>query len=391
MRLGPSSVPRVGPRVPHTAWAHHYVVCPVAAPPSPPYTQGPDRYLLRHPLWSSVLFLHVPTTTAARHPRAQDAAPAPASGHTQHASGPPQGSARPHLSGPTVVLDQTPQQQGLAGQAWLVHPEPGRFLLFPGDLLHGVLPTSPLQPAAAAAVAGASVAAAAEAPAPPRSCGDGGTQQGAGFEDGCAHRVTLILAWWQHSCLDAGGGSNGEEFAAPSGAGLRPWMIAAAAEEDVAGDSGGERSGKRARRDASAQHGAAAAGDGVPSAWLRRFRRLMDDALGEGEGAAGTGDVGERQEALRAPAAVVPAWAAVPADAPPLFPDLRSPEAVGGGEADVAHGQSRLQGEVGDRTGARMERLPVGVVGRVPLPDLRFVLPDAQHFASLYPPSTAAV
>ena len=45
-----------------------------------------------------------------------------------------------NTGGPTLVLDQTPQQQVLVQRGWLAHPAPGALLAVPGNLLHGVLP-----------------------------------------------------------------------------------------------------------------------------------------------------------------------------------------------------------------------------------------------------------
>ena len=41
--------------------------------------------------------------------------------------------------GPTVVLDQTPEET-LADRGWVAQPCPNQLLAFPGNLLHGVLP-----------------------------------------------------------------------------------------------------------------------------------------------------------------------------------------------------------------------------------------------------------
>jgi hypothetical protein len=42
--------------------------------------------------------------------------------------------------GATVVLDQTPLSEQVASQAWRCPPQDNTFLVFPGNLLHGVLP-----------------------------------------------------------------------------------------------------------------------------------------------------------------------------------------------------------------------------------------------------------
>ena len=45
--------------------------------------------------------------------------------------------------GPTVILDATPSRTAAPKAGIAVHPRPGRFGMFPGTLLHGVLPTRP--------------------------------------------------------------------------------------------------------------------------------------------------------------------------------------------------------------------------------------------------------
>ena len=45
--------------------------------------------------------------------------------------------------GATVLLDQTPYCKQNAERAWISVPKPRSFLVFPGDLLHGVLPCAP--------------------------------------------------------------------------------------------------------------------------------------------------------------------------------------------------------------------------------------------------------
>ncbi|MEW5317680.1 MAG: hypothetical protein WDW38_008962 [Sanguina aurantia] len=74
--------------------------------------------------------------------------------------------------GPTLVLDQNPLQP-LADKAWAVHPSPGRYLVFPGDMLHGVLPG--LDSTAGEAASG---------------------HDGAAAATHGNRRVTLIVAWW---------------------------------------------------------------------------------------------------------------------------------------------------------------------------------------------------
>eukprot|EP00957_Ditylum_brightwellii_P149361 11375289-Ditylum_brightwellii.AAC.1 len=45
--------------------------------------------------------------------------------------------------GATILFDQTPYSDENADKAWLVVPKFRSFLVFPGDLLHGVLPCTP--------------------------------------------------------------------------------------------------------------------------------------------------------------------------------------------------------------------------------------------------------
>jgi len=48
-----------------------------------------------------------------------------------------------NAGGPTVILDATPARRSAPSAAIAVHPRPGRFGMFPGSLLHGVLPGRP--------------------------------------------------------------------------------------------------------------------------------------------------------------------------------------------------------------------------------------------------------
>lgn len=45
-----------------------------------------------------------------------------------------------NAGGPTVILDATPSRRAAPDAGIAVHPRPGRFAMFPGALLHGVLP-----------------------------------------------------------------------------------------------------------------------------------------------------------------------------------------------------------------------------------------------------------
>lgn len=48
-----------------------------------------------------------------------------------------------NAGGPTVILDATPARRAAPDAGIGVHPRPGRFVMFPGTLLHGVLPARP--------------------------------------------------------------------------------------------------------------------------------------------------------------------------------------------------------------------------------------------------------
>ncbi len=48
-----------------------------------------------------------------------------------------------NAGGPTVIVDATPSRRAAPNAAIAVHPRPGRFGMFPGTLLHGVLPGPP--------------------------------------------------------------------------------------------------------------------------------------------------------------------------------------------------------------------------------------------------------
>jgi hypothetical protein len=48
-----------------------------------------------------------------------------------------------NAGGPTVILDATPSRRSAPDAGIAVYPRPGRFGIFPGTLLHGVLPGRP--------------------------------------------------------------------------------------------------------------------------------------------------------------------------------------------------------------------------------------------------------
>ena len=55
------------------------------------------------------------------------------------------GSINDSRSGSTIILDQTPDAKEVAAQCWQGRPVDNAFLLFPGNLLHGVLPCPGLE------------------------------------------------------------------------------------------------------------------------------------------------------------------------------------------------------------------------------------------------------
>jgi len=84
-----------------------------------------------HPIISSVLYLTgAPgdgTATGAADCEEDTAATAVA-------------DAAAHSPGSTVVFDQTPDSKEVASRAWVSRPRNNSFMVFPGNLLHGVLP-----------------------------------------------------------------------------------------------------------------------------------------------------------------------------------------------------------------------------------------------------------
>jgi hypothetical protein len=48
-----------------------------------------------------------------------------------------------NAGGPTVIVDATPSRRAAPRTAIAVYPQPARFVMFPGTLLHGVLPDRP--------------------------------------------------------------------------------------------------------------------------------------------------------------------------------------------------------------------------------------------------------
>ena len=178
----------------------------LTAPVSPASSQGLGSYQLMHPSLSSVLFLSGPNS-----PKQQQ--------HRDEGSGSTGG-------GPTVVLEQTPGSPHLAERAWVAHPLPGRYLVFSGDLLHGVLPEADERWEVQRGQRGSDE----EGQQPPHQVGACSDQAGAelGAEQ-CAFRTTLMLAWWAegtgpkaHTAAAAEGAGTAEgaggEFSASAGA-----------------------------------------------------------------------------------------------------------------------------------------------------------------------------
>ena len=75
---------------------------------------------IRHPVLSSVLYL----TT----------------GNTNDHQKKKKNKDSPNAAGATIVLDQTPDSTEVAKQCWICQPQDNSFMIFPGNLLHGVLP-----------------------------------------------------------------------------------------------------------------------------------------------------------------------------------------------------------------------------------------------------------
>ncbi|KAL3821910.1 hypothetical protein ACHAXA_008444 [Cyclostephanos tholiformis] len=122
-----------------------------------------------HPIISSVMYL----TGAGRHcelAKGDDAAV----------------STIPAIAaGLTVVFDQMPESTVVAPRAWVSHPRDNAFMVFPGNLLHGVLP-----------------------------CGGAGVREGLGAtiggvnvgkddgEEEGIHRLTLVIGFWTRNVIE---------------------------------------------------------------------------------------------------------------------------------------------------------------------------------------------
>jgi hypothetical protein len=125
-----------------------------------------------HPILSSVMYL----TGAGRHrelARGDDAA----------------ASAPAIAAGSTVVFDQTPESTDVAPRAWVSHPRDNAFMVFPGNLLHGVLPCSGVGVKGSDAVIAA-------------SCGGVSVGDDDDGEEAGVHRLTLMIGFWTRNVIE---------------------------------------------------------------------------------------------------------------------------------------------------------------------------------------------
>ena len=83
-------------------------------------------------------------------------------------------------AGATVVFDQTPESKEVAPGAWVSHPRDNAFMIFPGNLLHGVLPC----------IGGGG--------------DDGDDDSGNDGEEGI-HRLTLMVGFWMRDVTEGMG------------------------------------------------------------------------------------------------------------------------------------------------------------------------------------------
>ena len=121
--------------------------------------------------------------------------PCPEQGRVVH----PTFSSVVYLTGggdPTLVLDET-LDGAAASRAWLVHPRRGAFMTFPGNLLHGVVPTS-CRTAATATSTAASTPSGFAAAAASRASAAAQQQQ-----PPPAQRLTLLIAWYSEQTQHA--------------------------------------------------------------------------------------------------------------------------------------------------------------------------------------------
>lgn len=95
-------------------------------------------------------------------------------------------------SGATVIMDQIPQAQEVAQQAWRNVPHDNTYLVFPGDRLHGVLPCrgnlDRSHPELGLSPATLSLEDLLVQQPPPSTSGDASTH--------AQHRLTFMVGWW---------------------------------------------------------------------------------------------------------------------------------------------------------------------------------------------------
>jgi len=97
--------------------------------------------------------------------------------------------------GATVVLDQTPDSKQVAPRAWKNVPQNNSFLIFPGNLLHGVLPCSSSESMSVASEDnGANVPRIADLETKPATGGNPQT--------GDSHRLTFMVGFWTRRVPD---------------------------------------------------------------------------------------------------------------------------------------------------------------------------------------------
>ncbi|KAI8465474.1 MAG: hypothetical protein J3K34DRAFT_487656 [Monoraphidium minutum] len=360
--------------------------------------RGPAAYRLTHPAASSLLFLsdaggptavldQTPAGARGGAPAAADeegggkaAVPGAEDGSGSAEGGPPakrrrdaataaaEPAAAAGTAGVGLPLDETAARQ-LAARAWLLRPAKGRWAVWPGDLLHGVLPGALQQ------LEG-------------DEDGDAGEQQGSG---GAAiaprWRTTLVLAWWRgdpRSALEHERGCEGSdgEAAAAAGAGAgapaeaagggegpapawpRPMMALPLAAGTAAGGGG-----------AAGPVGTAVGVAGAAAPWLDDLWLYPGEweAL-EAEAAAEAGATARAVEGVAAPLEEVsPAWVRVEGAA---GAGARGSEAAAAAAASGGAGAPG-DGPAGEGADARL--------ARARLPPLRFFLPGAGAIAAAYP------
>ena len=87
-----------------------------------------------------------------------------------------------HEHGATILFDQTPSAQENAETAWLCFPKSKQFMMFPGDLLHGVLPCITHEQSTPVL--------------------DQNQPEDASQEAPCPHRLTFMVNFWAYRIPD---------------------------------------------------------------------------------------------------------------------------------------------------------------------------------------------